>query len=88
MSSSRPSSKFLSRASVGDVVSSAYDLLTTAGQMINPIKSTSSTQTNGDEAAVKEFQNAVSTTLCSVFGFCSITIIAHVLVQEEPRVVP
>lgn len=58
--SSRPSSKFLSRASVGHVVSSAYDLLTTAGQIINPIKSSSTTQTYDNEAAVKDFQNAVS----------------------------
>lgn len=60
--SSRPS-KFLSRASVGEVVSSAYNLLTAAGQIINPMKSSSTTQTYDNEAAVKDFQSAVSVLL-------------------------
>jgi hypothetical protein len=58
--SSRPSSKFISRASsVGDILSSAYDLLTAAGQIINP-KSHSTSQHYDNEAAVKDFENAVS----------------------------
>ncbi|KAF8265060.1 linoleate diol synthase [Lactarius quietus] len=61
---SRPS-KFLSRASVGGVVSSAYDLLTTAGQTINPIKSSSTTQSYNNEAAVKDFENAFKKSLAS-----------------------
>jgi hypothetical protein len=57
--SSRPS-KFLSRAStVGDIVGSAYDLLTAVGQIINP-KSPSTSQHYDNEAAVKDFENAVS----------------------------
>jgi hypothetical protein len=82
---SRPPSKFLSRSSVGDVVSSAYDLLTAAGQIVNPIKSPSTTRTHDNEASVKAFQNAVSAML---------TIPYLVLInyhpspaQEEPRVV-
>lgn len=43
---------------------SAYDLLTAAGQIINPIKSSSTTtQPYDNEAAVKAFQNAVSALL-------------------------
>lgn len=60
MSSKSSSSKFLSRASVGDVVSSAYNMLTSAGQIINPIKSASATPTYDNESAVRDFQNAVS----------------------------
>lgn len=69
--SSRPSSKFLSRPSVGDVVCTTYDLLTAADQTINPIKSSSSTtQPYENEAAVKTFQNAVSALLTmALFGF-------------------
>ena len=55
------SSKFLSRPSVGDIVCAAYDMLTAAGQVINPIKlSSTTTQRYDNEAAVKAFQNAVS----------------------------
>ncbi|KAH8986848.1 linoleate diol synthase [Lactarius akahatsu] len=65
MSSSKSSSKFLSRASVGEVVSSSYNLLTTAGQTINPIKSAPATQTYDNEAAVKDFQNAFKKSIAS-----------------------
>ena len=61
--SSRPFSKFLSRAWISDVVRSAYDLLITASQIINPIKSSPTTQPYDNEAAVKDFQNAVSALL-------------------------
>ena len=47
--------KFLSHALVSETVSSTYNLLTTAGQIVNLIKLSSTT-----EAAVKDFQNAVS----------------------------
>ena len=57
----RSSSKFPSRPSVGDIVCPAYDMLTAAGQVINPIKlSSTTTQRYDNEAAVKAFQNAVS----------------------------
>ncbi len=74
--SSKPSSKFLSRASVGEVMSSAYDMLTAAGQTINPIKSTPATQPYDNEAAVRDFQNAVRALLYmlrSFIWFCSFT---------------
>lgn len=58
--SSRPSSKFLSRASsVGHIVNSVNDLLTSATQIMNP-KSPSTSQHYDNEAAVKDFESAVS----------------------------
>jgi hypothetical protein len=64
---SRSSSKFLSRASVGDVVSYAYDLLTAAGQVINPVKSPSTTRTYDNESSVRAFKNAVSVLLTVLY---------------------
>ena len=76
---SRLPSRLFARTSVGDIVRSAYNLLTPAGQIGNTIKLTSartinltygntiksafSTQPYDNEAAVKAFQNAVSTLL-------------------------
>ena len=83
---SRSSSKFLSRPSVGDIVCAAYDLLTAAGQVINPMKSSSTTaQRYDNEAAVKAFQNAVSALLTMPYLVLIDT--PMFLVQEEPRVV-
>ena len=60
--SARPS-KFLSRASsVGSIMNSVYDLFTFAGQIMNP-KSPSTSQSYDNEAAVKDFENAVSALL-------------------------
>jgi hypothetical protein len=84
---SRPSSKFLSRASVGDVVCSAYDLLTAAGQFIDPIKSPSTTQLHENETAVKDFHNAVSALLTIPYYLVFLNT-GDSSVQEEPRVVP
>ncbi|KAI9449938.1 linoleate diol synthase [Lactarius psammicola] len=63
--SSKPSSKFLSRASVGEVMSSAYDMLIAVGQTINPIKSANITQPYDNEAAVKDFQSAFKKSVAS-----------------------
>ncbi|KAF8265064.1 heme peroxidase [Lactarius quietus] len=77
---SRFPSRFYSRASVGDIASSAYDLLTAAGQIINTIKPASANSIKSvsaraikaafstqpyDETAVRAFQNAFNKSLAS-----------------------
>jgi len=57
--SSRPSSRFFSRAPVGDATDYLYNLLTATGQTLNPIKSAGAAQPTDNEAAVRDFQAAV-----------------------------
>jgi hypothetical protein len=58
--SSRPSSKFLSRASVSPTIDHFYNLLTATGQTLNPIKPAGAAPSPDNEVSVKEFQESVS----------------------------
>lgn len=58
--SSRPPSKFFSRVSVGHVSYGFYYLLTDPGQTLNPIKSAGASSFTDNEAAMRDFQAAVS----------------------------
>jgi hypothetical protein len=85
---SRPTSKFFSRASVGHALGPTVDnLLTTVSKTLTPMKWNSPVDSTINEAAVREFQAAVSTLLFCMRGSRFDCTCCHP-VQEEHYLIP